>query len=257
MPAIRGVVLCGGSACPQIPPPTPAAVPARWRGQLTASSGQRYAFRQSRGPGLHLPGRENPCPAQGTRPEGPAERPCRRLRIRATRGRPRGGRGAAPRRSRRGPRPALDRRPRRGAAAACTLPDSLPIAAQVAACAPLLAWTCWDGKGLARDISRRLFTTERLGPDGHIPAQDVRVGLLVSEPWVDYSMSRHSGEETYLVLLGTAECALNRHGCTARGPGTLIHHPAWHRHGRRTRAEPFLGARRWSGDLDLSSFSAS
>ncbi|MEO1346744.1 MAG: dimethylsulfonioproprionate lyase family protein [Pseudomonadota bacterium] len=135
------------------------------------------------------------------------------------------------------------------------LPDALPLVQDVLRCAPSLDWTCWAGAGLSDDISSRLFTTELLGPDGHIPADGLRVGLLASEPWTDYPLSNHSGEETYLVISGVAEWVLEDSGYVERRPGEFVHHPAWAMHGRRTTQQPFLGAWRWSGDLDLSSFS--
>lgn len=119
----------------------------------------------------------------------------------------------------------------------------------------MLDWMRWQGKGLAADTSSRLFTAELVGPDGQITATDIRVGLLVSAARTDYPVSSHSGEETYLVLAGTAEWTVGEQAYEARPPGTLIHHTALAPHGRRTLDEPFLGAWRWSGDLDLSSFS--
>lgn len=138
--------------------------------------------------------------------------------------------------------------------AACALPDALPSAGLVKACAQWIDWTPWEGEGLDAGVSARLHSAELVGPDGHLPAGDVRVGLLLSEPETDYPVSSHSGEETYLVLAGTAEWTVGDSPYTAYPPGTLIHHPAWEKHGRRTTKEPFLGAWRWSGDLDLSSF---
>ena len=138
---------------------------------------------------------------------------------------------------------------------ACTLPDALPMAAHVVACQSMLDWTNWMGEGLEEEISLRLFTTELVGPDGHIPAEQVRVGLLVSDAHTDYPISSHSGEETYLVVAGLADWTVGDIPYIAKPPGTLIHHPAWVPHGRRTKDQPFVGAWRWSGDLDLSSFS--
>ncbi len=139
--------------------------------------------------------------------------------------------------------------------AACTHADAFPVAASVMSCAPLISWTNWEGEGLEAGVSSNLHTAELVGPDGHIEAEGVRVGLLVSDKATDYPVSRHSGEETYLVISGTAEWTVDGGPYRAHPPGTLIHHPAWAPHGRRTLAEPFLGAWRWSGDLDLSSFS--
>ena len=141
--------------------------------------------------------------------------------------------------------------------AACSLPDALPVAAQVLACRTLIDWTCWSGEGLADDISANLYTAEVVGPDGHVAADGVRVGLLVSAADTDYPVSSHSGEETYLVISGVAEWTVDGGPYEARQPGALIHHPAWVPHGRRTLDQPFLGAWRWSGDLDLSSFKVS
>lgn len=139
-------------------------------------------------------------------------------------------------------------------ASACALPDALPMSQHVLSCRSLLDWALWEGEGLAADVSSRLFTSELLGPDGHYPAEDVRVGLLLSDRQTDYPISSHSGEETYLVLAGIAEWTVGDAPYAPKPPGALIHHPAWTPHGRRTLGQPFLGAWRWSGDLDLKSF---
>ncbi|MCV0427796.1 MAG: hypothetical protein K5905_20255 [Roseibium sp.] len=137
----------------------------------------------------------------------------------------------------------------------CNLPNAVEMADFVLECAPLLDWEQWEGRGLSKDISNRLFTTELLGPDGHIHDNQIRVGLLVSEPFTDYPVSNHSGEETYFVISGEAEWVVGSGNYQCYPPGSLIHHPSWEIHGRRTLSEPFLGAWRWSGDLDLSTFS--
>lgn len=139
--------------------------------------------------------------------------------------------------------------------AACALPNALALSKAILRCESLLDWTSWEGEGLSATVSKRLYTTELVGPDGHIPAEGVRVGLLVSEKETDYPVSSHSGEETYLVIAGVAEWTLGDGGYAPKVPGDMVHHPAWAPHGRRTGGEPFLGAWRWSGDLDLSSFS--
>lgn len=139
--------------------------------------------------------------------------------------------------------------------AACALSGALPMARPILACRSLLDWTSWKGDGLAADISANLFTTELVGPDGHVIAETVRVGLLVSDADTDYPVSSHSGEETDLVISGTAEWTVAGAPYAPEPPGAFIHHPAWALHGRRTTDQPFLGAWRWSGNLDLSSFS--
>ena len=138
--------------------------------------------------------------------------------------------------------------------AACALAAALPVARLVHACRRSIDWSYWEGEGLAADVSSRLHTADLVGPDGHVAVDGVRVGLLISAAETDYPISSHSGEETYLVVAGAAEWAVGDRPYAPQPPGTLIHHPAWVPHGRRTGAEPFLGAWRWSGDLDLASF---
>lgn len=137
----------------------------------------------------------------------------------------------------------------------CVLDNAVDWAQLVQDCAPLLDWEHWQGGGLSKEISSSLYTTELIGPDGHIQDETVRVGLLVSDVGTDYPLSNHAGEETYFVIAGEAEWVLGDGPYRRVPPGHLVHHPAWALHGRRTRTEPFLGAWRWSGDLDLKSFS--
>ncbi len=144
--------------------------------------------------------------------------------------------------------------PRRLLQAACAHKDALPLASAILACTKLIAWANWSGEGLSADVSRRLHMTELVGPDGHVVIEGVRVGLLLSDAGIDYPISSHSGEETYLVVSGTAEWSVGGASFAQRRPGALIFHPAWAPHGRRTEREPFLGAWRWTGDLDLSTF---
>lgn len=138
---------------------------------------------------------------------------------------------------------------------ACRLPGALPISQLVLQSLPMLDWTSWEGEGLSAEVSKRLYTTELVGPDGHFHCESVRVGLLVSDRDTDYPVSSHAGEETYFVIAGTAAWTVGKKPYTKQRPGTLVHHPAWCPHGRRCDSEPFLGAWRWSGDLDLSTFS--
>ena len=110
---------------------------------------------------------------------------------------------------------------------------------------------------MSQEISARLFSTELLGPDGHFHDDVVRVGLLLSEPETNYPVSSHSSEETYFVISGEAEWIVGTGEYQRHPPGSFVHHPAWETHGRCTLLEPFLGAWRWSGNLDLSTFSVS
>ncbi len=136
----------------------------------------------------------------------------------------------------------------------CALDNAIDCARLVLGCAASLDWEHWQGTGLADDVSNSLYTTELLGPDGHVRDNEVRVGLLVSEAGTDYPPSSHAAEETYFVIAGKAEWVLGDAPYGQVPPGSFVHHPAWAVHGRRTLSEPFLGAWRWSGNLDPASF---
>ena len=136
----------------------------------------------------------------------------------------------------------------------CKLQGATPLAELIHECRNFIDWTHWEGEGLRDNVSANLFSAELVGPDGHVAAPGVRVGLLVSDKHTDYPVSSHSGEETYLVVSGTAEWIVGDGDYQARPPGSFIHHPSYVPHGRRTNDEPFLGVWRWSGDLDLTSF---
>ena len=56
------------------------------------------------------------------------------------------------------------------------------------------------------------------------------------------------------MISGTAEWTVGANGYEQASPGACIHHPAWVPHGRRMRRDVFLGAWRWSGELDLNTF---
>ena len=132
--------------------------------------------------------------------------------------------------------------------------SALPLAKAVCECAGLFAWQHWAEGELDAEVSSNLYTTELVGPDGVWFDSAVRVGLLISAADTDYPVSSHSGEETYYVISGVAEWTLDDGIYRPVHPGELVHHPAWKPHGRRTLDEVFLGAWRWSGDLDLASF---
>ena len=103
---------------------------------------------------------------------------------------------------------------------------ALPIATSVLACRKLIAWRNWEETGLAPALASRLHTAELIGPDCHIGDDRVRVGLLLSNHATDDPISRHAGEETYLVISGVAEWSVDGSDYQSHDPGTLVHHPA-------------------------------
>ena len=82
----------------------------------------------------------------------------------------------------------------------------------------MIASTCWQGAGRAKDLSRRLFPADLLGLDEHILAAPLGLGPLSAEVWTDCPVSRHSGAETCLVLAGVAEWGAGTQGSGSEGP---------------------------------------
>ena len=121
----------------------------------------------------------------------------------------------------------------------CAHPLALPISLSIMACRKLFRWNNWGNDVLPREISRRLFTVELVGPDGVCHHDEVRVGLQMSEGYTDYPVSSHSGEETHFVISGTAEWTAGGDPYSIKTPGEFVHHPAWTPHGRRTLDEPY------------------
>ena len=137
---------------------------------------------------------------------------------------------------------------------ACDQEKALALAKTIQSCWAFFTWSNWGEGTLTEDVASNLYTAELVGPDGLFKDDRVRVGLLLSEAATDYPISSHSGEETYYVISGLAEWSVDGSPYRIRNPGSFIHHPAWVPHGRRTLDEVFLGAWRWSGDLNLDSF---
>ncbi|MEZ5868756.1 MAG: dimethylsulfonioproprionate lyase family protein [Defluviimonas denitrificans] len=56
-----------------------------------------------------------------------------------------------------------------------------------------------------------------MGPDGPIPAPDLRLGLLFQRPDSYYPLHNHDADETYVILAGEAHGPRGRmSGCAAR-----------------------------------------
>ena len=135
-----------------------------------------------------------------------------------------------------------------------TQEQALPIISTIVGCASVFKWSNWGEEILDGQVSGNLYFTELVGPDGLFADTSVRVGLQVSDKFIDYPLSSHAGEETHYVLSGTAHWILEGQDYIEKAPGSYVYHPAWKAHGRRTGGQIYLGAWRWSGDLDLDSF---
>jgi len=92
-----------------------------------------------------------------------------------------------------------------------------------------------------------------MGPDGPIPAPDVRLGLVYMRPDSYYPLQLHDADETYVIVTGQALWTAGE-DVRMRRAGELIHHPSLMPHAFRTGPEGFLAIWRWSGDINTHSY---
>lgn len=102
-------------------------------------------------------------------------------------------------------------------------------------------------------IAAMISVATLMGPEGPIPAPDVRLGLVYMQPDRYYPLHIHDADETYVIIAGQALWTAGQDVRT-RGPGDMVHHPSLMPHAFRTGAEGFLALWRWSGDINLHSY---
>ena len=95
---------------------------------------------------------------------------------------------------------------------------------------------------------------ELIGPNGHISAEDFRVGLYLQAPNAVYAGHAHRAEEFYMVLAGTADWQRGDETCREVPPGAIRHHPPDMSHATTTHAQPLLALWGWSGDIGFGSY---
>jgi len=116
------------------------------------------------------------------------------------------------------------------AALALGVAATQPLIAAVAAARPYLAWRMMGREGFDDALRERIAYVELAGPEGAVAAPDLRVGLYLQAPGVDYPSHAHDAEELYLVLAGTAQWQRGWDGSddpfAALPPGKTRHHRA-------------------------------
>lgn len=128
-----------------------------------------------------------------------------------------------------------------------------PAAHAARAAHPILRWSA---AGLPAEktaalgpISPNIAVVELIGPDGMLPAADLRSGLFMLRAGAPYPPHAHAAEETYVMLSGVAHWRQGEEAPLRYGVGALIHHRPWVPHAAQTGEAPILAAWRWSGDI--------
>lgn len=104
-----------------------------------------------------------------------------------------------------------------------------------------------------KSIAAMISVATLLGPEGPIPAPDVRLGLFYMRPESYYPLHLHDADETYAIIAGQALWTAGT-DVRMREKGDMIHHPGLMPHAFRTGSDGFLAIWRWSGDINTDSY---
>jgi mannose-6-phosphate isomerase-like protein (cupin superfamily) len=134
-------------------------------------------------------------------------------------------------------------------------PASHPISRHLHAIAGSLAWSqTYMVEDFGPDFLQKYGWTEIIGPRGAIPSARLACGFLLLGPDVEYPDHRHSAEELYIVISGTAAWRRGAEDWREQPPGAVIHHPSGIPHAMRTANEALLALYLWrGGDLQQKS----
>lgn len=115
--------------------------------------------------------------------------------------------------------------------------------------APCFSWM--DG---GASLAGRIASAEIVGPDGLLPADNLRMGVFLQSRQTHYPSHSHAAEELYLVLVGAPLWQKDNHPFVRVSPGSAVHHLSYQRHSMKTEREAFLALWLWTGDIDFSSY---
>ena len=90
--------------------------------------------------------------------------------------------------------------------------------------------------------------TNLVASDGHFVNDQVRISLGYWGPGLKYPIHSHAPEEWYLILAGGCRMYSEGRGSYVVGPGAIIHHTPFQRHGFDRLEIPLLALAFWRGD---------
>jgi|TARA_B110000967_G_scaffold174699_1_gene187021 hypothetical protein len=125
----------------------------------------------------------------------------------------------------------------------------------LASCVNQLSWREAGFGKLPIGISKQICVTELIGPAGFFKHSNIRIGLLLQKPEINYPWHRHAAEELYFILSGNAHWAVDDGELQPRPTENFVHHKPGQAHCVTTGVEPLLAMWGWTGDIDGSSYS--
>lgn len=129
-----------------------------------------------------------------------------------------------------------------------------PAAAAVLRAHSLLPWGSNPVEGNTEaNVAAMISVATLMGPEGPVPAPDVRLGLVYMRPDSYYPLHLHDADETYAIIAGRVLWTAGD-DVQLRTEGDMIHHPSLMPHAFRTGSEGFVALWRWSGDINTHSY---
>ncbi len=126
-----------------------------------------------------------------------------------------------------------------------------PIMDEFLAVARNLPWSQTYGylKVLDQDYLDNYGYIRLIGPDSIVPHPDLRVGIGLWGPNLNYPMHHHEAEELYHVLYGQPEFRTDTTDFTTHSIGDAIHHRPWMPHAQRFGDTPTVLLYAWTGQV--------
>lgn len=126
-------------------------------------------------------------------------------------------------------------------------PAHRPLTDALLDAAPKLYWgQTYSKADFDNGFLDRYGWTSIVGPNAPVYSPSLISGFLFLGPDVEYPFHKHSAEEIYQVVSGTASWKLGEADWTALEAGTVVHNPPWRPHGMRTdHGQPLLLAYLW------------
>jgi len=129
------------------------------------------------------------------------------------------------------------------------------LISRLAKCADSLSWREAGFGKLPKELSKRIFASELIGPNGFFESTNIRIGLLIQQEKIAYPKHWHDAEELYLILNGNAYWSVDDNPADLYPPDSFVHHKSCQPHSMTTQAEPLLALWGWTGDIDGNSYS--
>ena len=128
-----------------------------------------------------------------------------------------------------------------------------PAAARILSVFDRIPWGSNPVEGQGGIATDFFAVATLMGPEGPIPAHDLRAGLFWQAPGTYYPLHNHDADETYTILAGSVVWTAGP-DTRERHAGEQIHQPSLMPHAGRAGPQGVVAMWRWSGDINTHSY---